>query len=252
MTVAIQQPSGRTVAYRPLLRRCADEDTTTRLGGDRPAIYDSAYIGFGRDGFYFDQPGEYILRAQYVANDGSRVISPVLRMRVRPPASREDVEVAELLMGEQQGQLLYLLGSDADALRAGNAALDVLLDEHGDHPLAVYARLVKGVNAQRDFKNLTAEKELQVRSAKPEESVELLTSVEQASTRDGGVDNITLNMAMRRLAQAEAKAGNPQQAAHVMDRMVEVFTEKGLNPSVLHTIREQAEETKVALTGEAT
>jgi hypothetical protein len=247
VTIAIRQPSGRTVAYRPLLRRCADESRTIQLDSDRPAIYDSAYVGYGRDGFYFEQPGQYDLRAQYVANDGSRVVSPVLRLRVRPPTSRKDAEVAELLTGEQQGQLLYLLGSDSDALRAGNEGLDVLLDKHGGHPLAVYARLVKGINAQRDFKDLTADKELQIRSAKPEESVELLTSVEQASTKVDGVDNITLNMVMQRLAYAEAKAGKPKQAAQVMDRMVKVFSGKGLNPNVLRTIGEQADATKEAL-----
>jgi hypothetical protein len=249
VTIAIQQPSGRTVAYRPLLRRCADESRTIRLTGER-AIYDSAYIGYGRDGFYFDQPGQYSLRAQYVANDGSRVISPVLRLRVRPPASREDTDVAELLTGEQQGQLFALLGSDSDALRAGNEALDLILEKHGDHPLAVYARLVKGINAQRDFKDLTAEKELHIRSAKPEESIDLLTPVEQVSAQEEGVDNITLNMVMRTLARAEAKAGRPEQAVEVMDRMVQLFSDKKLNPNVLETISEQAEATKAELTSE--
>jgi hypothetical protein len=182
-----------------------------------------------------------------VANDGSRVISPVLHLRVRPPTSREDAEVGELLMGEQQGQLLYLLGSDSDALQAGNEALDVLLDSHGEHPLAVYARLVKGINAERDFKNLTADKKLEVRSAKPEESIDLLTAVEQTSTADQGIDNITLNMAMRTAARAAARAGRPEQAAETLDRMVEIFTDKGVNPAVLRTVTEQAEATKAGL-----
>jgi hypothetical protein len=247
VTVAIRQPSGRTVAYRPLLRRCADESRTVRLDSNQPAIYDSAYIGYGRDGFYFDQPGQYAVRAQYVASDGSRVISPVLRFRVRLPVSREDVEVGELLMGEEQGQLLYLLGSDSDTLQAGNKALDTLLDRHGSHPLAVYARLAKGINAGRDFKDLTADKQLQVRSAKPEEAVELLTAVEQASSKAEGVDNITLNTAMRHLAFAEAKAGRPQKAAKVMDRMVQLFKAKGLNQQVIETISEQAARTKATL-----
>jgi hypothetical protein len=251
ITIAIRQPSGRTVVYRPLLRRCADESRTIRLNNEQPAIYDSAYIGYGRDGFYFEQPGEYALRGQYVANDGSRVLSAIHQLRVRPPTSREDAEVAEMLMGEEQGQLLYLLGSDSNALRAGNEALDVLLDRHGAHPLSVYARLVKGINAQRDFKDLTTDREVRVREAKPEESVELLTSVEQASTKEEGVDNITLNMAMRTLARAEARAGRVQEAGQVMDRMVDVFAEKGVNPNVLRTISAQAEATKAEVAADA-
>jgi len=247
VNVAIRQPSGRTVLYRPILRRCADESRTVQLDGDRPPIYESAYIGHGRDGLYFEQPGQYALRAQYVAGDGSRVLSPVLGLRVRPPASRADEQVAELLMGEEQGQLLSLLGSDSSALRSAGESLDTLLDEHADHPLAVYARMAKGINAGRDFKDLTPDKDLRVRSAKPEESIELLSSVEQASTQDGGVDNLTLNMAMRNLARAEARAGNPERGAQAMDRMVGVFRDKGLRPQVLQKVEEQAEETKAAL-----
>lgn len=250
VSVAIQQPSGRTILYRPMLRRCADESRTVRLDPGLPAVYDSAYIGFGRDGFYFEQPGQYALRAQYVAGDGSRVLSPVLRLRVRPPASKEDERTAELLLGEEQGQILALLGSDSEALRNGNDALDTLLEEHGEHPLAVYARLAKGINAQRDFKYLTADKELHVRQAKPKDSIKLLSAVEEASTGDGGVDNITLNMAMRKLARAEARAGSPEKATKVMDRMVGVFGDKGLNPHVMQTIGDQAEDTKRVISGE--
>lgn len=252
VTIGIRQPSGRTVAYRPLMPRCADMSRTVRLDGDRPAIYDSAYIGYGRGGFYFEQPGEYTLRGQYVANDGSRVISPVHRLQVRPPASREDAEVGEKLLGEDQGQLLYLLGSDSSALRAGNEVIDELLDRHGSHPLAVYGRLVKGINAQRDFKHLSADtKEVWIRPAEPEESIDLLASVEEASAKEEGVDNITLNMVMRKHARAEARAGRIEQADQVMDRMVEVFTEKGVNPNALRTIKAQAEATKAELAEEA-
>jgi hypothetical protein len=175
------------------------------------------------------------------------VVSPVLRMRVRPPASTEDEQVAELLLGEEQGQILVLLGSDSEALRSGNEALDNVIEKHGEHPLAVYARLAKGVNSQRDFKNLTAEKELLVRDAQPKEAIKLLSAVEQASTEEEGVDNITLNMVMRTLAGAEAQAGHPEKATKVLDRLLEVFGRKGVNPHVMQTIRDQAQATKAAI-----
>ena len=250
--IAIQQPSGQTVIYRPLMPRCVDSDRRVELDStEQPAIYQSAYIGYGRDGFYFQQPGRYTLRAEYVAADGSRVISQVLRLLVRSPLSRADEQVAELLLGEDQGQLFYLLGSDSQALEAGNRALDTVLDKHSDHPLAVYARLVKGINAEREFKLLTADKSLDVRPAKPGESIQLLSSVVEASTGEQGVDNITLNTVLRRLAQAHAKAGDDDKVPEVMDRMVEVFSKKKVNPYVMRKIRDQAEATKARLAPEA-
>jgi hypothetical protein len=250
VTIAIRQPSGRVVAYRPLLLQCVDQDLTVRLDADNPSIYNSAYIGFGKDGFYFDQPGRYSLRAQYVASDGSRVLSPVLRFPVRPPLTKADVGIGELMLGDDQGQVFYLLGSDAPQLAQGNQALGRVLDEYPDHDLAVYARLVQGINDERDFKHLTPGRRLEVRPARPAESVEKLTAVVDASVQQRGVDNITLNMAMRRLAEAEAKAGNVDRAEGVMDRMVALFADKELKPHVMRRISDQAEATKRALRGE--
>jgi hypothetical protein len=251
VTIAVRQPSGRTVAFRPLLRHCVDEETRLRLDAAHPAIYDSAYIGFGRDGFLFDVPGQYVLRASYLADDGSRVTSPVLKLRVRPPAGAADEHVGQLMLGDEQGQLLALLGSDSPALAAGREEFEILISEHGDHPLAVYARLARGVNEQRDFKHLSADKVLTVRSARNDESAALLAEVERASRADGdGVDNITLNFVMRAHARAEARTGDLDKANQVMDNMVKLFEKKKLNAHVLQTIRQQAEATTSALTAE--
>ncbi|MBB3084073.1 hypothetical protein [Geodermatophilus sabuli] len=248
VSVAVRQPSGRTVLFRPLLRHCVDNDRRVHLHPQRPAVYDSAYIGFGRDGHLFEQPGRYVLRAVYLGGDGSRVLSAPLELRVRRPLTAEDEEIGDLLLGEEQGQVLALLGSSSDLLRQGNTAIDTVLEEHAAHPLAVYARLVKGVDAQRGFKDLGAEGVLRVRDADPQQSIRLLSEVEQASVGAGGVDNITLNTAMRTLALAEAKAGNPDRAREVTDRMVDVFEQKNLNAAVLQTIRRQAEATAAAVT----
>ncbi|MGH2774076.1 MAG: hypothetical protein ACRDJT_01400 [Actinomycetota bacterium] len=250
VNVAIREPSGRTRVFQPMLRHCVDEDKTIQLDPGQPAIYDSAYIGFGKDGYYFAEPGEYALRAQYIARDGSRIASSVLRIRVRPPATKADERVGELLMGEQQGQLLALLGSESATLTSGNAALETLIQEHGSHPLAAYARLVKGVNAERDFKYLSADKHLEIKEARPAESVEMLSAVEAVAVERELIDNITLNMVMRKHARAEAKAGRVDQAVGVMDRMVSVFENKDLNPQVLQRIRQQAEATKISITDE--
>lgn len=126
--------------------------------------------------------------------------------------------------------------------------MDTVLERYVDHPLAVYAKLVKGINAQRQFKDLGADKLLRVREPEPEVSIDLLTDVERASVEDEGVDNITLNTAMRTLAMAEAKAGHPDRAREVTERMVSVFQGKSLNPHVLETVRQEAEETAAAVT----
>ena len=247
VSIAIRQPSGRIVLYQPLLRHCVDEDRQVRLDANGQALYESAYIGFGRDGFYFEQPGRYELRARYVGADGSRVVSPVLSLRVRTPRSEEDERAGELLMGDEQGQLLVLLGSDSERLREGREALETLIEEQPDHPLTVYAQLAKGYNCAREFKDILPDRRVVTRPPQPEEAGEHLSAVEEASRGDAGVDNITLNMAMRSHARAEAEAGGPEQADRVLDRMIAIFTEKKLAPPVLQTIQRQAEDTKAEI-----
>ncbi|MEQ4724846.1 hypothetical protein [Nonomuraea sp. B19D2] len=245
--VSITQPDGRTVLYRPMMRHCVDSSPEIRLDAGNPAMYRSAYIGHGRDGHYFQQPGEYHVRAQYIAADGSRIVSPACLVRVRFPVSRDDHQVAALMLGEEQGRLFSLLGSDSPTLRSGNLALDEVIDRYGTHPLAVYARMVKGLNAEREFKALTAGKRLRVRPPDPKQGIEHLTRV----AGDASIDNITLNMVMRRLARAEARQGDLRRANAVMDQMVATFQAKGVNPIVMGQIRHQAELTKEALAAEA-
>lgn len=246
VTIAIRQPSGRTVLFRPLIRHCVDGDRQIRLlpGDDR---YASAYVGHGSDGAYFEQPGRYAIRAAYIAADGSRIISPVTELRVRPPVTAEDVEVGELMIGDEQGQLLALLGSDSVHLRAGNEAFDEVLSEHGDHPLATYARLAKGVNAARAFKQLTADKEVLIREPEPSVSITELSRVQEASIQGDGVDNITLNFVMRTRARAEARAGHTNRAEAILDDMPRVFQSRGVKSQVVERVRRQAEQTKAEL-----
>jgi hypothetical protein len=245
--IAIRTPSGRVVGYRPLMPRCADEERKVRLDSDNPSIYASAYVGFGRDGHYFEQPGVYELRAQFVAADGSRIVSPVLKVRVRSPLTRADQQVGELLLGEQVGQLMYLLGSDSSQLREGNEALEAVIDRHSKHALAVYAKLVKGINCTRDFKDISPEKSVSVRKGQPAEAAKLLADVEAGSKGADGVDNITLNSAMRRLARVQARAGQKAEAEASLKRLEATFEKKKLKPHVMRRIREQADATRRAI-----
>ena len=154
----------------------SDEDAIA-LGEEQQSYADMAFIHYGKEGFYFERPGTYRLRARYTAPDGSIVVSGMTTLRVRPPATAEDVEVADLLFGDEQGTLMYLVGSDFDELRRGNEALTQIWSEHPDHPLADVARLVQGVNAAREFKQIQADDTVTVRKPDVDAAVGLLAPV---------------------------------------------------------------------------
>ncbi|MGC5016527.1 hypothetical protein ACLQ2R_37665 [Streptosporangium sp. DT93] len=248
LTILVTDPAADTRPFQPVVHACGVRNNLT-LDADNPAIYASAYLGYSASGFTFDQPGTYRLSARYRAPDGSTLASPDHIIEVSPPADEQDKAAGDLLTGHQQGLLLTFLGSDAPQLSDGNAALDQLITDHGDHPLAVYARMAKGTNAGRNFLTLT-DGGIDVRPADTDTSIEQLSEVVATTldeNTDAGVDNITLNATMRRLARAHARGGDIKEADAVLDQLVEVFRDKHVPDPVLATITEQAEATRTEL-----
>lgn len=134
------------------------------------------------------------------------------------------------MFGDEQGQVLALLGSASVHLRAGNEAFDEVVSEHGEHPLATYARLAKGVNAARTFRRTTAGKEVLIRDPEPSVSITAPFRVQEATVRGDGVDNITLNFVMRIHARGQALADDIIQAETILDDMPQVFHPAASSP----------------------
>jgi hypothetical protein len=245
--IAIQQPSGDVELYEPLMEQCAVGNSIRLDPEERPSIYESVYIGYGKDGFYFERPGFYNIRAAYHAPDGSIIISDTIRIRVRTPISATEEEIADLLFGDEQGTLFYLNGSDSQFLERGNEAFETVLDKYAKHPAATHVRLAKGINEARAFKSFTESRTLRARKPRLEESMSLLSTVIDASKGEQDLDNITLNRTMRRFAKAQHQAGDEKGAKKTLDDMVKVFEKKKLKPTVLSIIKQQAKETRDAL-----
>jgi hypothetical protein len=174
--VAIGRPGGQAAAFEPLVHHCRGEEQLALLrAGDEP-IRDSAFVHYGHEGFVFDQPGRYTLRARYVL-DGSTVLSNVVSILVQAPVSAADVEVAELVFGDEQGTLMSILGSDDPRLQNGNDALREIIERHPEHPVAAVAKIVIGTNAAREFKQIGPDGAVVVRRANPDEAKALLGDV---------------------------------------------------------------------------
>jgi len=225
--VAIRKPSGEVKVYEPLIDHCVNSQTEEI--GPQDTIHDSAYIGYGKDGLYFDQPGRYQVRAVYSAMDGSPILSDVLTIRVRYPVTAAEEQLADLFMGEDQGTLLYLLGSDADSLRSGNKAFDEVLERHGKHPMANYVRLIKGINAGRNFKTINDEKESRVSVRKPKsaESAEMLAAVVDSNVLDG----VSADMVMTKMAAAQELAGDKKAATQTLNKIEKSSSERAKSAS---------------------
>jgi len=239
VTIGIKKPGGELKVYEPLAERCTIPATTV-LNSRTPSIYESSYIGFDKDGFIFDQPGYYQIKAVYHHEDGSRIVSNTLSVRVKNPVTAKDDEAAELMLQDDTGYLLSFLGSDAPYLQKGNDSLQLLNEKYKDHPLSVYAQFVRGVNAQRFFKSITEDKKITAREPDYVQGGALLHEVIDKSKTGKGLDNISLNQAMQTLAKAYYRQGNKEAADNMAKDMVKHFDKLPIKEHVKEGIRRQA------------
>lgn len=235
VTIGIKKPSGEMMVYEPLAEMCIEPEHTI-LNKKTPGVYESSYIGFGKQGLTFDQPGNYQIRAVFYHEDGSRIVSETLNLKVKYPVGKHDDEIADLFMTDEVGHLFALMGSDGEYLKKGNDALKLVADKYKDHPLAVYSQFIQGVNQQRTFKTITPEKTMLVRKPNFAGGEALLNEVIEKSKAGNGLDNISLNQSMQILAKAYQREGNMKAAESTVKNIVAHFNKQPIRQEVKEMI----------------
>lgn len=225
LQLGICRPNGEVLAYHPIIDHCVKGQAVI-LGPESPALEESIYCGFGKDGFYFDRTGFYQLRAIYNAPDGSRVTSNILRLRVKHPVNAADEEVADLFFGQDQGTLLYLQGSDSEFLRHGRDRLNMVLEKHPTHPLSAYVRLIDGTNAGRPFKTIDPKQRVVLlRPRRLEESVKLLSQTVEMAEKNTSLDSLTLERTVHTIAGHQIRMGD-KEGAEASQRRAQTLAKK--------------------------
>jgi hypothetical protein len=227
--------------YKPILRPFVSPTPIT-INPDYP-LYESAYIGFGRDGFYFKEPGTYIIRALYRGLK-STIYSKHLKILVEDQNKLSDNGwgAARLFLEDDLGLLLYLKGSDSNSLKNANEKIDKLITIFPKEELTTYARFVKGYNDARNFKTFNARRQIQSRAPKIKEAHDLIDLVLTSSLKKGaGLDNISLEQTINHIADVEKTLGFTDKTGYILDRLVEVFKQRGVNPSIIKTFCDKKE-----------
>jgi hypothetical protein len=114
-------------------------------------------------------------------------------------------------MGQEQGALFYLQGSDSESLRAGNDAFNMLLEKFSAHRLTDYVRYAKGANAARTFKTISREKPngMVVRAANMVDASSLMM---MATAGKSAVDDLTKIRGLEKLAAVHRTKGDEKSA----------------------------------------
>jgi len=220
--VVIRRPGGDERVFVPLLVHCHGDDAVT-LSSRGGSLRDSAFIHYGKDGFAFERPGRYSVRARHRAIDGSTVLSNVLTIDVRPPVGREEREVSRLVSGNDDvGALLALAGSAAPYYDGANRTLEDVIERAPSNALAYVARVVRATGLARPFKVVAPGEQLRVLEPDFERARALiapvldLTDVER--TPSAGGDSVDRQ---REVATALARAGTRRGVPSTVDSSVD-------------------------------
>lgn len=87
VSLFIRRPDGEVVRYKPVIHLMGETETITLNALDRTPegedrYSEEIYIGHGKDGSYFAQPGEYQVRAAYQDQEDLHVVSNTHTFRV--------------------------------------------------------------------------------------------------------------------------------------------------------------------------
>jgi hypothetical protein len=251
LVVYIQRPDNRVLRYTPIARKIGTrvtrvlERTTATRGEERCSM--DLDLTYGAHGFYFDIPGEYVLRGYYNGAGVRPIVSKALRLRVgecRP----EDTSLASRFFTDDVGTCLYLRGSRAERLQSALAVLHELIGKRqGDVASADLAlSIVKGLTTpffgmgrQNRRRKRTFKLEL-LEGAEHKLALDL-TEPALGTYKSKGMEST--NISHRRLVYARARAwkGNkqPKQAASELKDLYSHLRTR-VNPLVLGDIQEFA------------
>jgi hypothetical protein len=253
VTVFVRRPDGRIVEYMPISCKLAQDPSITLspVGAEDASDRHSrtVFVSYGRYGFYFDEPGQYYVRAVYHGPGNMLIPSNVQRLRVGHPKSEEADRRAQDFFSYEAGASLYLGGSRSQFLSSGMDALMGMIEEQGATMAAAKtaARIARGVGLP--FYDLYSDAKeaspgavlLRASSGEAEQALRLTDlAVEMFLGHPSPRLNIVLERVVRTRADLLLLLGEPERAQAEMMELASNLAKGGVKPSVITRIARDA------------
>ena len=199
-------------AFQPVLLADA-RGTRPHVLTPGASIHDEARIFFGADGWLFQRPGEYSVRADYSApaaegrpaDDRRRLESAVLKIVVTEPATSSERRARELILGPQEG--LYLVLGGGDHLQGASSRLKQVVQEAPNAAQTAAVRLALGTAALTPTMNMETGVQSQPRLDEAKNHL--------AATVNSQLPALSVAKAQTNLAEALEAKGRTAEAARV-------------------------------------
>jgi hypothetical protein len=246
VVVYIRRPDGRILEYAPVLCKLATlkpqvlKAKGAVKGEDRHS--QNIFLSYGSFGYYFDEPGEYLVRAVYQGSGNMLIPSNVHRVRIGRPYSHEEERIAQDLFSYKAGMALYLNGSSSPHLEKGMATLEELAERYRENTVGAQMSLVLARNQACPFRRVDEENvRVKIRDADPESALAFTTqALAQQERDDQTLSNIAYNQTCRTKAKLMAGMGQKAEAKKELDALVEYLKKRGVNQPVLDEIKAYA------------
>ena len=148
LNIEIRRPGSRVFEpFRPAVRAYGRGGAPLSLASD-DTVHGEVKLFFGAEGWTFEKPGTYVVRADYPADaliSEKRLQSEEVTLQVVEPSSDTARRASHLMLGTEQG--LFLLFNGGDHLVKGRESLEKVSEEAGATPFAPAARLALGRSA---------------------------------------------------------------------------------------------------------
>lgn len=248
VTVYVRRPDGRIVECTPISCKLAEDRMIELSAAGAEDASDrhsrTVFVSYGRYGFYFDEPGQYHVRAVYHGPGNMLIPSNVLRLRIGHPRNEEADRRAQDFFSYEAGTALYLGGSQSSFLSSGMDTLLAMVDEQKDTMAAAKtaARIARGVGLP--FHDLHVDEDtfrLRASSGAAEQALHLTdVAVETFERHPSPALNITLERVVRTRADMLVRMGEPERAHDALMALAGDLADAGVKPRVVAGIERDA------------
>jgi hypothetical protein len=281
VSVYVRRPDGRILEYAPITCKLASlppaaERTLYPSGaassaeaGGKDRYSELVPLSYGRYGFYFDQPGEYLVRAIYQGMGDILIPSNVHRIRIGAPDNKEEDRRAQDFFSYEVGMSLYLRGSRSPYLKRGMDYLREVAERYKGTALGAKAASAVAGSFEKPFYCVerptpvspaapapalgaalrsaatAAEPGAEVRvDTLPPEPEEVLAVAGPALETVRGEQDPESNLLYRRLVMQYVNAlnvlGRKEEAARKVEEAIEHLKGRGVPPRALREIERDA------------
>ena len=246
--VILKQKGKPARQWLPYARQCRKLDMTVLQPGQ--SMYEALPVFAGLNGWDVSEPGVYQIRVA-INVDGQVVTSDPLQLRIAPPRSWDEEDVAQEFFSEDVGRTLAFAGTAV--MGSANEVLRDTVERVPQTRAAIHAAAALATPLAKDYKVLmipegqpttngvaAAGGIVEQRPARVDDAVKLLKGTITTHAAAETFGDITFRRKVEAVNRALAESGAVQPAAEMQASLRDILKERGVPAEVIDKVDGQA------------